>query len=303
MFGEVIGAFFVQAWEDRGRPERFHFVELGPGRGTLMADMLRAARVRPGFEKAAQITLVEISPFLKAIQQKTLAGHDVRWASSLDEVPDDAPLFLMANEFFDALPIRQYVKRADGWHERMVGADDDKLVFALARHVSQLNTPDGAEGAVFEIASVSASIATRIARRIGTNEGVALLIDYGHAHSGCLTESRFGDTLQAVKAHAHADPLEEPGEADLTAHVDFTAFVEATVAAEGYVFGPTLQGYFLEQIGIVRRAEQLKKAAPDQASDIDAAVRRLIDPSEMGTLFKAMAICEDRSPGVPGFPC
>jgi SAM-dependent MidA family methyltransferase len=297
MFGELIGAFFVQAWEDRGRPERFHFVELGPGRGTLMADMLRAARARPGFEKAAQITLVEISPVLKAIQQKTLAGHNVRWGASLDEVPNDAPLFLIANEFFDALPIRQYVKANDGWHERMIGANGDNLVFALAPDAMALDVPVAPEGSVLETSSTSHAIVAEIARRIGVREGVALIVDYGHMESG------FGDTFQAVRSHAFASPLDAPGEADLTAHVDFAALVNAVVAAEGYVFGPEFLGVFLNEIGIPRRAERLKNASPNAASDIDAALRRLTDPSEMGKLFKVMAICEDAAPGVEGFPC
>jgi NADH dehydrogenase [ubiquinone] 1 alpha subcomplex assembly factor 7 len=303
IFGELIGVFLVQAWEDRGRPKRFHLAELGPGRGTLMADILRTSRVRPGFGEAAHVTLIETSPALRAAQAKILGSGAIRWVSALDEIPADAPLFLVANEFFDALPVRQFVKAKGGWHERMVAADGDKLVFALAPAATPLDAPDAPEGAVFEISPAARAIANLAATRIARTDGVALIVDYGHAHSGCLTESRLGDTFQAVKAHKPADPLAEPGEADLTAHVDFTALSDAARAAEGYVFGPTPQGYFLDQLGIKQRAERLKRAAPNEAKDIDAAVHRLADPDQMGTLFKVMAICEDASPGVPGFPC
>jgi NADH dehydrogenase [ubiquinone] 1 alpha subcomplex assembly factor 7 len=294
MFGELIGAFFVQAWEDRGRPERFHLVELGPGRGTLMADMLRAARVRPGFEEAAQITLVEISPVLKAIQQKTLAEHNVRWAMSLDEVPNDAPLFLVANEFFDALPIQQFVKTSLGWNERMIGADGDQLVFGLAPEIERLDVADAPAGAIFEWSPASRVVAADIGRRIASAKGVALIIDYGYLKG-------FGDTFQAIKAHDHADPLDRTGEADLTAHVNFAALTNAAISGGAFAPGVAFQGDFLKRLGIEERAMQLKKAAPSETAHVDAAVRRLVDSEEMGTLFKVIAICEDISPGVPGF--
>jgi NADH dehydrogenase [ubiquinone] 1 alpha subcomplex assembly factor 7 len=302
IFGELIGLFFVQAWEDRGRPKRFHLVELGPGRGTLMADLLRAAKIRPGFAGAAQISLVEASPVFREVQKKTLADVQFSWGKDLREVPDDAPLFLIANEFFDALPIHQFLRLGGGWHERMVGAEGEELIFVAApdlvpESLFPAHLRDAPEGSMFETSPATQAIVQEIGRRVAQNGGAALIIDYGHTKSG------LGDSLQAVKAHAYANPLSEPGEADLTAHVDFAALGAAARDADGYVFGPEPQGSFLELLGIHSRAERLRRAAPDRAPEINQAVDRLINPLQMGMLFKVMAICEDRSPGVPGFSC
>ena len=302
IFGELIGLFFVQAWEDRGRPKRFHLVELGPGRGTLMADMLRAAKIRPAFVEAAEITLVEMSPVLRSVQAKTLEGARVQWRNHLREVPSDAPLFLVANEFFDALPARQFVRGERGWHERMVTAEDEALVLALAPaamspEIIPAALRDAPAGSIYEISPASQAIVTEITQRILQQDGLALIIDYGHSKSGV------SDTFQAVKDNRYADPLAEPGEADLTFHVDFAAL--AAVATEGgaQVCAVQTQGAFLGALGIQARAARLKQAAPDQAKAIDAAVERLTDPAHMGSLFKTIAICESRNPGVPGFAC
>ena len=302
IFGELIGLFFVQAWEDRGRPRRFHLVELGPGRGTLMADLLRTAKIRPGFGDAAQITLIEASPVLRDIQAKTLTGAQVAWRKDLREVPADGPLFLIANEFFDALPVHQFIRRNGRWRERMVSVDGDDLTFAatpdpVPDSIVPVHLRDAPEGAIFETSPASQAIAHDIARRIRETGGAALVIDYGHATSGV------GDTFQAVRANRFFDPLSEPGEADLTCHVDFAALASAARQAEGYVFGPAPQGSFLESLGIHARAERLRRAAPENAAEINQAVDRLINPLQMGMLFKVMAICEDRSPGVTGFSC
>jgi NADH dehydrogenase [ubiquinone] 1 alpha subcomplex assembly factor 7 len=298
IFGELIGLFFVQAWEDRGSPSRFHFVELGPGRGTLMADMLRAAgKVRPEFVAAAKITLVEISPFLRGTQAETLSSVPVKWVSRFDEVPNDLPLFLIGNEIFDALPIRQFVKSETGWHERMVKAKGDDLEFAASPDVVQPRshavTLGAPSGSVLEVSEFAGPIIGDISRRFEQFDGVALIVDYGYA------KSAFGDTLQAVKDNAHVDPLAEPGEADLTAHVDFEALARA---AQGTIKGPVSQAEFLEGLGIRVRAELLKRKNPQQAADIDADVCRLTHANEMGTLFKTLAICEARGqPTLPGF--
>ena len=303
IFGELIGLFFVQAWEDRGRPAPFHLVELGPGRGTLMADMMRAAaKVRPEFAEAARIVLLEASPLLRSVQANTLKDHSPRWVLRLDEVPRDAPLFLIANEFFDALPVRQFVKCADGWRERMLGAQEDALRFVLAPDKAPASLiPEqfrgAGEGAVFEVNASAIALAGEIARRVARSGGAALIVDYGHAESG------LGDTFQAVKANAFADPLAEPGEADLTAHVDFAALAQAARDADSLVFGPAPQGEFLEMLGARLRAERLKNAAPARAAEIDAAVERLTSPAQMGTLFKVMALAAPSSPPLPGFPC
>jgi len=306
IFGELIGLLFVQVWEDCGCPKRFHLIELGPGRGTLMSDMLRAAKIRPAFLEAAEISLVETSPALRATQTDALAGVRAAWRNHLNEVPLGEPLFLVANEFFDALPAHQFVRAEHGWHERMVTAQDDALVFALAPEAvpaASFPPPHGQEtrsyptGAVFETSPASEGIVKEIAHRIAESGGVALIIDYGHAESGV------GDTFQAVKDNRYADPLAEPGEADLTFHVDFAALADTARDAGAHVCGPQTQGEFLAALGIRARAARLKHASPELAGEIDAAVDRLTNPAQMGTLFKAMAICEGRGPGVPGFSC
>ena len=302
IFGELIGLFFVQAWEDRGRPHRFRLVELGPGRGTLMADLLRAAAIRPGFGDGAQITLIEASPVLREVQAETLTGAQISWGKELREVPADGPLFLIANEFFDALPVHQFIRLNGRWRERMVSAEGEDLTFVatpdpVPDSIIPLHLRDAPEGAIFETSPASQAIAHDIARRISEAHGAALVIDYGHTPSGV------GDTFQAVRANRFFDPLSEPGEADLTCHVDFAALAAAAREAEGHVVGPEPQGSFLELLGIHTRAERLRRAAPDNAAEINQVVDRLINPLQMGMLFKVMAICEDNSPGVPGFSC
>lgn len=305
IFGELIGLWFVQIWEDRGRPKPFHFVELGPGRGTLMADMLRAVKVRPAFLEAAQISLVETSPALREIQQRTLQLEmlPIAWATSLDEIAGGTPLFLVANEFLDALPIRQYVKAADGWRERLVSADRGKLVFAL-RPEAEVDPPiskalpAAEKDSIFEISIEAHKTIAAISSRLQQSDGAALLIDYGHEKSG------FGDTFQAVKAHHFADPLAEPGDADLTAHVDFEALAFAAGEARAKVFGPVTQAEFLEALGVRVRADVLKRRA-DAASrtNISSAVERLINRDQMGALFKVMALAQSASSALPGFSC
>ncbi len=297
MFGELIGLFLVQAWEDRGAPAPFHLVELGPGRGTLMADLLRAARLRPEFIAAARITLVESSPHLRGVQKRTLLGFDVRWADALDDIPRDAPLFLVANEFLDALPLRQFVFAQGHWRERMVTLLDGALAFGL--------TPDAApipglpreapEGAVIEICLPALATAAALAERMKTQGGAALIVDYGYA------QSRFGDSFQALKAHRHAEPLAEPGEADLTAHVDFGTLARYARGSGAAAFGPVTQGTFLEALGIAVRAETLRRSDPAKAADVDSELARLTADEQMGTLFKAMALAAPGSPPLPGF--
>ena len=298
IFGELIALFFIQAWEDRGRPRRFHWVELGPGRGTLIADMLRTAKIRPAFGDAGYVTLIETSPALRAIQMQNL-GDRVTWAQSLDEIPGDAPLFAVGNEFLDALPIRQFVMARGGWHEKMVMACGGALQFALAPTASHMDfLPKAAQAnAVFEISPAARSIVAELANRIAKRDGVALIIDYGHAKAG------FGDTFQAVKAHGYADPLVEPGESDLTAHVDFSALADAARQEHAQVLGPATQADFLEALGIRLRAERLTRAGPQTANEIEAAIDRLTGKDQMGTLFKVLALAAPNTPRLPGFSC
>lgn len=286
MFGELVGLCLAQAWLDQGRPSPFALAEIGPGRGTLMADMLRAIRSVPGMAAAAQVHLVEASPALRARQAATLAGHAPHWHERLEDLPD-LPLFLVANEFFDALPIRQFERRGDGWAERMVTVRGDRLAPALgpvspfpalARRLA-----DTRDGDVVETCPALAAIAGEIGARIARNGGAALVVDYGDWRSQ-------GDTFQALKAHAPADPFAAPGEADLTAHVDFEALALAFAAAGAAASAMIPQGVFLERLGIAARTEVLARAlsGPELRSHL-AAHRRLTHPDEMGQLFKVLA--------------
>jgi NADH dehydrogenase [ubiquinone] 1 alpha subcomplex assembly factor 7 len=300
MFGELIGLALAQSWRDLGAPVPFHLVELGPGRGTLMKDALRATqKVLPAFRAAARVTLVETSPALRDIQRQAFADAEFLWADMFVSVPDDAPLFLIANEFFDALPIRQFVKSRARWHERMVVERDGALDFALSPEPA----PDaifpqsvrGAEdGAVFEINPAAESHIQAIASRIVKNDGTAIIADYGHVRAA------LGDTLQAVQAHAYAKPLAAPGEADITAHVDFERLAAAGRQAGAVISGPVTQAAFLKTLGIDARAKTLKAASPAEKSAIDSQVERLTAFDEMGTLFKVLGL-SSRNTALAGF--
>ncbi|MFT0859472.1 class I SAM-dependent methyltransferase [Ancylobacter sp. G4_0304] len=302
MFGELLGLWAADCWMRMGSPPRFILAELGPGRGTMMADVLRATRIVPGFHAAAQVVLVEASPRLRAKQAATLSAYPVDWRGRFEDIPD-GPLILLANEFFDALPIRQFVRTATGIAERMVGlGEDGALAFGL-RPDARPDPADAArlmaarEGALLEVCPSGTAIAGDIAARVSREGGTALFIDYGHAGG-------FGDTLQALKSHAYDDVLAHPGDADLTAHVDFAALAQAGMAAGALALGPIPQGAFLARLGIAARAERLKaKAAPDAAAAIDAATRRLAGTGkdEMGALFKALALVHPALGGAAGF--
>jgi SAM-dependent MidA family methyltransferase len=288
-----------------GAPAQVALVELGPGRGTLMADSLRAAHVVPAFAAALRVHLVETSPVLQRRQQEVLAAVDVpiAWHREFAAVPS-GPSIVIANEFFDALPVHQAVKTASGWHERMVGiGPDGRLAFAL--HPDALPgfaavvpeaVANAAPGAVYEWRS--GDIAADIARRVAQEGGGAVVLDYGHV------ESALGETLQAVGRHGFADPLAAPGEVDLTAHVDFAALARTAEAAGARVHGPVSQGDFLRCLGIEARAAALRaNATAAQAADIDAALARLTSAGRegMGELFKAMAFADPKLGALPGF--
>jgi len=305
MFGEMLGLWLALAWDDQGRPGHPLLMELGPGRGTLMADMLRTLKAVPGFLKDADIVMVEASPHLRAVQQEKLAAHGrVTWQNQFDP-PAGRPIFLVANEFFDALPIRQYVKTARGWCERMVTLSDGELCDgALAFALAPAPAPgalipesraDAPDGGVYETAPSAIALAEEIGRRIAAQGGAALLVDYGYQEIG------FGETLQAVGAHSFADLLENPGDHDLSAHVDFTALSLAGRRGGAGVHGPIGQGALLAALGIAARADALSAKNPASASDVGAALSRLIAPSQMGTLFKALAFLPPGATTAPGF--
>ena len=291
MFGEMIGAFLVETWERMGRPAPFQLVEFGPGRGTLMADLLRVARRVPAFVAAARLTMVETSPRLRARQAATLAGGPLAptWVDRAEAIAP-GPLLAVANEFFDALPIRQF-QRADGaWRERMVGLDgDDALAFGLGPttlpEIAAAALARAEEGAIVEVSPIGVDIMTHLAGRIAAQGGVLLAIDYGYSGPA------FGDTFQAIRSHTHVDPLARPGEADLTAHVDFTALAQAARRAGAAVHGPVEQGDFLLTLGLAERAGRRGAAEAEAArAEIVAQVERLVGAEEMGSLFKVLAV-------------
>jgi NADH dehydrogenase [ubiquinone] 1 alpha subcomplex assembly factor 7 len=291
MFGEMIGLWCVAVWHAMGEPDPFVLAELGPGRGTLMADLLRAAKVDPPFRAAMRIHLVETSPALRAHQAETLASAAPTWHDDLAALPP-GPMIAVANEFFDALPIRQFVRKNGRWRERMVGLAGDSLAF-VAGPEAAIAVPAAEEGAIFERGEAAAAVMATLGARIAREGGAVLAIDYGH------TTTAPGDTLQAVARHRYADILAEPGEADLTAHVDFAALAAAAHPAKSW--RPITQSDFLRTLGIELRAERLMRANPDKMSAIDAAVRRLIDPAEMGRLFKVLCVTHPALAAPPGF--
>ena len=294
MFGELIGLSLAQAWLDQGAPERFTLAELGPGRGTLMADMLRATRGVPGFLDAAEIWLVEASPKLTEVQRQTLAHHPAHWTDTAAALPE-APLFLIANEFFDALPIRQYQRAGENWRERVVGLENDALAFGLTPPVTvpalDHRLADTAEGDIVELCPQAAAIMDEIGTRIAAHGGAALIVDYGDWRS-------LGDTLQALRGHAPTDPLATPGACDLTAHVDFEALANAAPCPHTRL---TPQGVFLERLGITARAQALAARLDGAALEAHiAAHRRLTHPAEMATLFKVLGLYPQSAAPPPG---
>jgi SAM-dependent MidA family methyltransferase len=300
MFGELIGLWLAQAWHDQGKPKRPQLVELGPGRGTLMRDALRALKLMPEFRSALEIVLVEASPVLRKAQAETLAdcGVALRWSENFDSDSAKVPLFLVANEFFDALPVQQFAKTERGWCERMVTlGGNGELAFALAPAALPPGlvpaSRDGApDGGVYEQSASGEAICQQLAHAIAHNGGAALIIDYGYDTPG------FGETLQAVAGHQFADLLVDPGASDLSAHVDFAALRAAATRGGAAAFGPVEQGAFLTSIGIVERAEALSR---NHLQTMTAQLDRLVNADQMGTLFKALAILPQNAPPPPGF--
>ena len=294
MFGELLGAWLARVWLDQGRPSRFVLAELGPGRGTLLCDALRAAGRMPGFREAAALWLVETSPVLRGVQAETLAEAAPAWASRVEELPE-GPLFVLANEFFDALPVRQFVREGGFWRERVVGLADGALAFGLSGPVMvpELGGRDDVrDGGLVELCPAVPAIMEEIAGRIAAHGGAALVIDYGGWRS-------LGDTLQALKDHAFADPLAHPGEADLTAHVDFEALARAATGLVASRLTP--QGVFLERLGITPRARAIAERLGGAGLDAHvAAHRRLTHPDEMGNLFKVLGLVGPGAPMLPG---
>ncbi len=303
MFGELLGLWSAHVWGLLGQPDPINLVELGPGRGTLMADALRAVRlVAPGFHAALRVHMVETSPVLRARQAKVLEGERVDWHERVTDLPP-GPFILLANEFLDALPIHQLVKQDGQWRERQVGlSSDGRFTFLIGKTASplaRLLRPDVAAAPETSIAEVSPAIrgaVTAIGRRLVHYGGAALLIDYGYATPAA------GDSLQAVRRHRYHPVLDDPGEADLTAHVDFDAVGQAARLSGVDVHGPVEQGAFLTRLGILERAQRLVRDADESlARDIVDGMNRLVSPQRMGSLFKVIGLGPVGLAALPGF--
>jgi NADH dehydrogenase [ubiquinone] 1 alpha subcomplex assembly factor 7 len=293
VFGEILGLWAAVTWELIGRPDPVLLVELGPGRGTLMADALRAiAAVAPAFRAALRLHLVETSPRLRAIQAERLPG--AIWHDGLDTVPP-GPLLLLANEFLDSLPIRQFVRRGDRWMERFVL--EGRFVEVEAQPPPPARLPQGeGEGVVVECSEATLGLASDVAARVVAQPGAALFLDYG------LDVSTPGDSLQALSGGQPADPLVAPGAADLTAYVDFAALGRTARDVGAAVWGPVPQGVFLARLGLFRRTDRLaRRQPPARAVTLIEAARRLAEPNRMGRLFKALAMVSPTAPAPPGF--
>lgn len=292
MFGELVGLWCANSWLALGKPTPFMLVELGPGRGTLMADALRALQTVPACRAAVRVHLIETSPSMRERQRQNLSDVEVTWHDNVGNLPMSTAIFI-ANEFFDALPVEQFVRQDEGWHRRLVGlaGSETELVFTHAPAPCPTEDLPAAAGnpaevgAIIEASPAIRQIAGEIARQIRSHTGAALIVDYGYAAPA------IGDTLQAVRRHDNAAILDRPGEADLTAHVDFSALANSAQSAGAASWGPVPQGEFLRRLGIEARAGALAAdAAPEQKTDIETALERLIGGDQMGTLFKVLAI-------------
>ncbi len=304
MFGELIGLWCVAVWRAMDEPRPLLLVELGPGRGSLMADVLRAARIAPDFLGAIELNLVETSEVLQQSQRGALKDSRVaaRWHKTAEELPS-GPAIIVANEFFDCLPVRHFVRGKDGWHERLVGLDGEgRLCLGLAPDADPGLAAPGEPGQVVEVGHAAARLMALLAARIAAQGGALLVIDYGYNTPGR------GETLQAVKRHRFADPLRDPGEADLTAHVDFCGLARAALAAGAEVHGPVPQGEWLARLGIHERAAALRRHAGERLHEaIDLGLLRLAGgrhgsgATDMARLFKVLAVTAPFLAAPPGF--
>ena len=299
IFGELVGLWCVAVWQSMGEPRAVTVAELGPGRATLLRDAIRAWRSVPEFLQHASLALIETSPTLRAQQTAALADcpMPLRWIASLDEVAA-GPLIVIANEFLDALPVRQFIRRDGAWRERHVEcAADGTFVFVEGEPADLEDVAvEASEGDVLELRPADADLIAALAAHAKQSPLAALVIDYGHGETAC------GDTLQAVRAHRYADPLVSPGKSDLTAHVDFSGIKELARKNGLRAFGPLPQGEFLLKLGLAERRDALlRSATPQQRDEIVSGASRLVDPREMGLLFKVLALTSAALPAPPPF--
>ena len=294
MFGEIVGIWLADLWLRKGSPAHSYYVELGPGRGTLAHDALRSMRK---FGCSPTVHFVETSPVLKAKQEQL--HSEAIWHDDIASLPEDGPLLIVANEFFDALPIEQFVASSEGWRQQMVGRDRSKFV-PVPRAQTAADQISGSaigfpDGTILERSPVSVELAGELGNRLAKQGGTLLIIDYGYARPGT------GSTLQAVKDHMPISPFDSPGTSDLTAHVDFHTLANIARTRMLAVHGPAEQGQWLKSLGIDQRANALIAATPKQAEAIRAAHQRLTDPDEMGCLFQVMAMTAIDWPEPEGF--
>jgi NADH dehydrogenase [ubiquinone] 1 alpha subcomplex assembly factor 7 len=284
MFGELIGLWFTDLWLRQNRPANVNYVELGPGRGTLAADALRCMH---RFEMTPSAHFVETSDHLKTLQYQAVPAATIH--DSVDQLPEEGPLFILANEFFDALPVRQFVSTHAGWRERVVVRDGGNKFMAIAGqlavdHMVPADFRSAPTNSIFETSPHCSDVIYELSTRLARQGGAMLIIDYGYSHPG------LGSTLQAVKDHKYSEPFENPGDRDLTAHVNFLEISNLAKLRDLKVYGPIEQGQWLTTLGINQRAEHLAQASPERADEITSARNRLANPEEMGSLFKVLAI-------------
>jgi NADH dehydrogenase [ubiquinone] 1 alpha subcomplex assembly factor 7 len=303
VFGELIGLWCAVMWAQLGRPDPVILAELGPGRGVLMNDLLRASATVRDFRRAQRLHLVEASAPLRIEQEKRLAQFAPVWAPRFEDLPD-GPILLVANEFLDALPIRQFVRRGVHWAERMVTLDEENRFVFVEGPASPIGgslVPEGVresaeEGAVVEICPAALALAAALGVCLSRNAGAALFIDYGYFPSAP------GPTLRALCRHRAVSELADPGTADLSAHVDFAAFAETARHGGAKTYGPVPQAQLLAELGAVERTATLReRATPSQQQSLNRGIERLLDPSGMGTVFKALAVVSPGLPAPPGF--
>ncbi len=294
MFGELVGLWLADLWLRAGKPAHCHYVEFGPGRGTLASDALRAMRK---FGLGPDMHFVETSPALRAKQKD--AHPQAVFHDDMETLPDNGPLLIVANEFFDALPIHQVIATHSGWRERVVARDGQKFIPLPGARPMDRAVPEkfaqSSPGTILESCPAAIAIAAEIARRLQQQGGGALFIDYGY------TETRSGSSLQAVAAHEKTDPFTCPGQIDLTAHVNFEEIAQAGRGQGAYIAGPMAQGEWLRALGIDQRAAALKAQHPAAVDEVDAAHHRLTSPEEMGELFKVLAYAATDWPMPEGF--
>ena len=302
MFGELIGLWCVDVWWKMGSPEKVTLLELGPGRGTLMRDALRATAKADGFHKAVQVHLLESNEILRAQQMEKLGDFNPVYLENLADLPHQ-PVLAIANEFFDALPIRQFVKGENGWRERLVMWDEDRFAFVLSppdrafEFLVPEDLRDAPTGTEYELSPLSLALMKQLATHIAKHSGGGLVIDYGYLHAPKHA------TFQGMSQNYGNDVLGSPGKVDLTAYVDFNALRRVAASQGVFTAGPVWQGEFLKALGIELRAAQLKHgASPAQAADIDTALHRLMDDDQMGSLFKVLGLLSPNLKDMAGMP-